>query len=308
MLAIMGGSGCGKTLLLRALAGRPLDPKHFKASGKISLNDGAFFRSSAWHRRIGFVQRSDELYPKLTVRETVRFAGLLKAGPGGFDEAEILEYWQLERIADRLVDQVDNEMFSIGNRKRVAIAVHTVHGPEVLFLDEPSAGLDPRREEQLMADLFAYAQSRQVAIVLTLNPYSSSIFRFFSRILLLCHGQTVFFGPIQDAFWYFERALGRALPVNQSPAEFLTQMITIEIDPAIEDSHAALDELREELRGKWLVWKDLFISPAPSDYPGWIPSSSSNHSWPNSRWSELKILLRREFIEQSRDYPPVIYI
>jgi ATP-binding cassette subfamily G (WHITE) protein 2 len=303
----MGGSGCGKTLMLRALAGRPLDPRHFKATGKISLNDGTYYRSAVWHRRIGFVQRSDELYPKLTVRETVRFAGQLKAGPGHFDEDEMLRKWGLERIADTLVDQTDNEIFSIGNRKRVAIAVHTVHGPDVLFLDEPSAGLDPRREEQLMADLFAYAQGHQVAIVITLNPYSSSIFRFFPKIMLLCHGQTVYFGPFQDAFWYFERALARPLRRRQSPAEYLTELITIEIDPAIEDSHAALDALREELRGKWMIWKDLFISAAPADYPSRITPSGSSPFWPNSRLGELKILLVREFIEQSRDYPPVIY-
>ncbi len=303
----MGGSGCGKTLLLRALAGRPLDPKHFKGSGKITLNDGSYYRSGAWHRRIGFVQRGDELYPKLTVRETVSFSGQLKAGRGAFNEDELLKTWGLERVADRLVEQVDNEMLSIGNRKRVAIAVHTVHDPDVLFLDEPSSGLDPRREEQLMADLHAYAQDHQVAIVITVNPYSSSIFRFFSKIMLLCHGQTVFFGPLQEAFWYFERALGRPIGWQQSPAEFLTQLITIEIIPNAID-HATLDALREELSEKWMIWRGLFISVAPVDYPTWLPSATgSNHSWPNTRRSELTILLRREFIAQSRDYPPVIY-
>lgn len=346
MLAILGGSGCGKTLLLRALAGRPLDRAYFIATGQVSLNQGRFYRSSVWHRRVGFVQRSDELYPKLTVRETVRFAGQLKAGRqqqqqgGGFSEhklAELLRDWDLERVADLLVEQIDNEMASVGNRKRVAIALHTVHNPDVLFLDEPSVGLDPRREEQLIRDLHAYAQKHRIAVVLSANPSRSCVFRHFDRIMLLCHGQTVYFGTLQDAFWYFGRPSHRG---DQSIAEWLTEQVTVEITGSSNSvsssggmssgsdrdtctshtphthhmtqtlpAHEALDQLRNELGQKWSVWRDLFVRPSrpPPGYPRWIPRCRSDDGWPNGFCSELWILLRRELVEQSRDYPPIIY-
>lgn len=308
MLAILGGSGCGKTLLLRCLAGRPFDEGQFRATGRVSLNWGLFYRSGGWHRKIGFVQRTDELYPKLTVRETVLFAGRLKSGRDDFGVDGWLAVWGLERVAGRLVEEIESEMMSIGNRKRVAIAIHTVHRPDVLFLDEPTLGLDPRREEQLIRDIHGFAQRFGVAVVMTINPSRSAVFRYFSRCMVLCHGQTVFFGTLSQALEYFERTTGRPNRAHQSPSEYLTSLVTLEDSGAsLEEQHQLLDELRSQLAGNWSRWRHLFIrSETVSWWPRQIPNAKT-HTWPNSWWKEVKILLRREFIELSRDYPPIIY-
>ena len=173
----MGGSGCGKTLLLRTLAGRPLNSKQFIPSGTVTINNGLFYRSGEWHRKIGFVQRNDELYPKLTVRETILYAVRLKVKLHPTDRVDdILKLWKIDHLANVFIEDIDNEMLSVGNRKRVAIAVHTVHYPNVLFLDEPTVGFDPRREEALIEDLKLFAQSTNSIVILTINPIRVNIY------------------------------------------------------------------------------------------------------------------------------------
>lgn len=298
---------------MRTLAGRPFDRRRFTASGTVLLNLGQFCRSTAWHRKVGFVQRSDELYPKLTVEETVLFAVRLKlVVPEGQTRrvshahrvAQLLKTWSLEHIAERRVCDIDSEMLSVGNRKRVAIAVHTAHRPDVLLLDEPTLGLDPKRAEQLIRDLHNYAVNENTIVIISINPARGAIFRYFSNILLLCHGQTVFFGPVQDALWYFEKICEMPYAAHQNPSDYLIDCVTIDLDDP--EHHPVLDALRARLRDKWLQHRHLFIRNTVA-----VPSTSSASvepvEWPNSWTAEMQWLLRRELIEQVRDYPPMAY-
>ena len=77
-IVLYGPPGCGKTLLIRIIAGRPLDHTQFEVTGMITLNEGKYHRSGEWHRKVAFIQRNDKLYPRLTVRESVLFAARLK--------------------------------------------------------------------------------------------------------------------------------------------------------------------------------------------------------------------------------------
>lgn len=300
-------------MLLRTIAGRPLDYNKFNATGTISLNHGQFYRSGEWHRRIGFVQRNDELYPKLTVRETILYAAKLKMTlkPGEkADEAhqlrvnEILRIWKLQKLADVYIDAIDNEMLSVGNRKRVAIAVHTVHGPNVLFLDEPTVGLDPRREEALMDDLKSFAETTNTIVILTINPTRVNVYDCFAKIMLLCHGQTVFYGTLLDALWYFQSICKFPFVRYQNFSDYFLSIVTLKLEDGT-DFHGDLDRLRERLRGKWDLYRHLFFKE-PRAYPQPITNESAPN-WPNSVFKELQYLVLREFIGQMRDFPPVVF-
>lgn len=262
---------------------------------------------------IGFVQRNDELYPRLTVRETILYAARLKMKlpPGASAEQahearvdEILKFWKLERLADIYIEHVDNEMLSVGNRKRVAIAVHTVHLPNVLFLDEPTVGFDPRREEALIEDLNYFAAATGTIVILTINPIRVNIYDYFAKLMLLCHGQTVFYGTLKDALWYFQSICKFPYVKYQNFSDYLLNIVTLKLDDT-SDFHSDLDRLRARLRAKWIVYRHLFFTE-PRTYQQPILNESV-HDWPNTFVSELKYLVNREFLGQIRDFPPIIF-
>src|SRR5436190_11351746 len=130
LLAVIGPNGAGKTTLLSILAG-------------VQQSDGGTLARAP--RDIGWVPQQAALYGKLTVRENLDLFGRLERcdDPAGA-AARMLELTELGERAD---DQVAT--LSTGNRQRVNIAVGLLSEPEVLLLDEPSAGLDSRQRERL---------------------------------------------------------------------------------------------------------------------------------------------------------------
>lgn len=139
VLAVVGPNGAGKSTLLRLLAGlgRP-------SAGSLAIG-GAGGDRRARRARVGLVAHATLLYPALTARENLRFAGRLfgVADPAA-RAAELLAAFELEAVADRAVGTI-----SRGTAQRVAIARALAHDPPVLLLDEPFTGLDPRAAERL---------------------------------------------------------------------------------------------------------------------------------------------------------------
>jgi ABC-2 type transport system ATP-binding protein len=133
----LGPNGAGKTTTIRILLDL-LRPTSGSASvlGLDPRRDAVEAR-----RRIGYLPGDLALYPKLTARETVDYLGSLRGGyPAG----------SVERLADRLDLELDRPIgaFSHGNRQKVGLLQAFAHEPELLVLDEPSAGLDPLLQQE----------------------------------------------------------------------------------------------------------------------------------------------------------------
>jgi len=129
---LLGPNGSGKTTLIRLLTGlgRP-------TSGRAEVL-GVAMPSRANLARIGYMTQSDGIYPALTVAENVRFFGALY---GVVDRDADVRALRLVELSDRGSDV--SGTLSGGLRRRLSLACALVHRPAVLFLDEPTVGVDP---------------------------------------------------------------------------------------------------------------------------------------------------------------------
>jgi cobalt/nickel transport system ATP-binding protein len=193
-LAILGANGSGKTTLLLHLNGT-LHPR----AGEVLL-DGEVMRYDApslisWRRRVGLVlQNADDQLFAPSVSEDVSF------GPLNLDlsEAETrqrvdfaLRAMHIAHLADRAT-----HMLSFGQKKRVAIAGLVAMQPEILLLDEPTAGLDHQGTEDLLAVLEGL-QRQNTTLVFTTHDVELA-YRFADDVALFDAGVTIAQGPAPE--------------------------------------------------------------------------------------------------------------
>ncbi len=170
--ALVGPNGAGKTTLLRCLAAleTPL-------SGKITVDDvDVAERPRAAHRRIGFLQDFFGLYDDLSVRRCLRYHAAAHDVPRAERPQRIAITAERLGLTERL-DQKAGQL-SRGFRQRVAIGQAIIHGPKVLMLDEPAAGLDPEARQEL-SNLLLTLRAEGMTIIVSshilveLEDYSS---------------------------------------------------------------------------------------------------------------------------------------
>ena len=139
VLGLLGPNGSGKTTLLRMLTGY-LSP----TAGRLSVAgfDTERQRMEA-RRRIGYVPESLPLYSHMRVREFLRFMAELRGLSASAADRAVAEVAEQVALTDRLRAPI--RTLSRGYRQRVAIGQALVHRPDILVLDEPTNGLDPRQ-------------------------------------------------------------------------------------------------------------------------------------------------------------------
>ena len=139
ILGFLGPNGAGKTTTMRVLTGF-LPP----TLGKVTVAGYDVLQESLEvKRRTGYLPETPPLYTDMRVEEMLAFAGRIKGVPRRELQQRIAETAEKTAIADVLQKIVGH--LSKGYRQRVGLAVALIHNPEVLVLDEPTAGLDPKQ-------------------------------------------------------------------------------------------------------------------------------------------------------------------
>ena len=139
ILGFLGPNGAGKTTTMRVLTGY-MPPSEGKA---IVAGYDVFEQPIEAKRRTGYLPETPPLYPEMTVREYLTFVARIKGVPRKESKARIGEMMKKTRIDD-VADRHCGKL-SKGYRQRVGLAQAMLHNPEVLILDEPTAGLDPKQ-------------------------------------------------------------------------------------------------------------------------------------------------------------------
>lgn len=197
-VGLLGPSGCGKTTFLDAVSGlRPA------SDGSVLINRMNLYQfAQSFRTSMGYVPQEDIMHRQLTVEECLRFAAGLRL-PGDTSPAE------LKARVDEVIEQVGLEerrqmpisLLSGGQRKRVSIAIEILSKPSILFLDEPTAGLDPHTEVQIM-QLFRELANQGATLLTTTHVLGS--FSLFDNVVIMVAGKLAFYGPPNQLLKYFQ--------------------------------------------------------------------------------------------------------
>ncbi|MBQ0025239.1 MAG: ATP-binding cassette domain-containing protein [Bacteroidales bacterium] len=209
LVAIMGGSGTGKTTLLSLLNGT-IAPQ----SGTLTINGHPISEQSA-RGMIGFVPQDDLLIEELTVYQNLYYTARLCFD--GMSEEQlhdrvmaVLRDLCLDHASDLVVGSPLNKTISGGQRKRLNIALELIREPAVLFLDEPTSGLSSADTENVLG-LLKDQTNKGKLVVVNIHQPSSDVYKLFDRLWLLDKGgYPVFDGNPIEAVTYFKRAANYA--------------------------------------------------------------------------------------------------
>ncbi|NWX47037.1 ABCG2 protein, partial [Steatornis caripensis] len=222
--AILGPTGSGKSSLLDILAARK-DPHGL--SGDILINGApqpANFKCTS-----GYVVQDDVVMGTLTVRENLKFSAALRL-PKSVKEQEknervnrIIKELDLSKVADSKVGTQFTRGVSGGERKRTNIGMELITDPAILFLDEPTTGLDASTANAVLLLLKRMAKQGKT-IIFSIHQPRYSIFRLFDNLTLLAAGRVLYHGPTQHAMEYFQSIGYKCEPYN-NPADFFLDVI-----------------------------------------------------------------------------------
>ncbi len=151
---LLGPNGSGKTTLIRLLTGMT------RATAGSATVLGVRMPDRANLARIGYMTQGDGVYPSLTVAENAQF---FAAAYGVEDAAQVADALRLVGLADRSKMIVGT--LSGGQRRRLSLACALVHRPPVLFLDEPTVGVDPQLRVQFWGHFRTLADAGTTIVV-----------------------------------------------------------------------------------------------------------------------------------------------
>jgi ABC-2 type transport system ATP-binding protein len=191
IFAFLGPNGAGKTTTIRMLT-TMLRP----TSGQIEL-DGIDVQRNPFEarQRFGIVFQDSSLDSELTARENLQIHAVLYHMPRRTRAARIEHLLRLFDLWDRRDDVVKH--FSGGMRRRLEIARGLLHTPKVIFLDEPTIGLDPQTRNQLWTHVGQLNESERVTVFLTTH-YMEEAERAAHRIAIIDHGRIIAQGSPEE--------------------------------------------------------------------------------------------------------------
>lgn len=178
--AIFGRSGCGKTTLLRAVAGLERMQGHVRVAGKSWQEADLFLPPD--QRLVGYVFQEAALLPHLTVRGNLEYAHR-RAKTRRIGQAEVIEWLALQELLERRPSELSG-----GERQRVAVGRALLRSPELLLMDEPLAALDLQARAAILGHLERLRDELSIP-VLYVTHATDEVARLADRVVWLDSGR-----------------------------------------------------------------------------------------------------------------------
>ncbi|PNY25851.1 ABC transporter ATP-binding protein/permease [Tolypocladium capitatum] len=261
LTAIIGGSGSGKTTLLNTMAER-VTSSRLSQEGSTTFNG----KLGVHNIRHAYVMQQDILLPTLTVRETLQYSADLRLPPSTSTQDrlrvvdEVIRELGLKECADTRIGNSQHRGCSGGEKRRVSIGVQLLANPSVLFLDEPTTGLDATSAFQLVRTLKTLARKGRTVIT-TIHQPRSEIWDLFDNLIVLSRGSPVYSGSISDCLPWFE-AQGFQLPPFVNPAEYIIDIAAVDNrTPELEEESSTRVKV---LTAAWRSESESRFAPLPT--------------------------------------------
>ncbi|CCD64918.2 ABC transporter domain-containing protein [Caenorhabditis elegans] len=305
VLALMGGSGAGKTTLMNILA--HLDTNGVEYLGDVTVN-GKKITKQKMRQMCAYVQQVDLFCGTLTVREQLTYTAHMR-----MKNATVQQ--KMERVENVLRDMnltdcqntligIPNRMkgISIGEKKRLAFACEILTDPKILFCDEPTSGLDAFMASEVVRALLDLANKGKTIIVVLHQP-SSTVFRMFHKVCFMATGKTVYHGAVDRLCPFFDK-LGPdfRVPESYNPADFVMSEISISPETEQEDV-TRIEYLIHEYQNSDIGTQMLKKTrTAVDEFGGYGDDEDDGESRYNSTFgTQFEILLKRSLRTTFRD-------
>ena len=228
------------------MSGREIS-KNLNKTGKITVNGSDKDKLANFSAFSAYVQQDDILFQTMTVRECLEFAARLKLSGDEAEKVTRVNYiiatlkltkCQNTRIGGPLVKGVSG-----GERKRTSIGVELITDPSLIFLDEPTTGLDSFTATSVMETLGDLARYQKRTVISTIHQPNSDIYEMFDNLMLLARGRILYFNLAKHAVNYFG-SIGFKCPELSNPADFFMSMMSkesIEFEKEDESGSANVD-------------------------------------------------------------------
>jgi ABC-2 type transport system ATP-binding protein len=190
IFSLLGPNGAGKTTTISMLSCL-LSP----TSGEARVDGRSVTKDAKPVKQIiGVVPQEIALYDTISARENLRFWGKMYGLRGGQLQERITAVLDIAGLADRADEKV--EKYSGGMKRRINIAVSLLHNPQVLYMDEPTVGIDPQSRRRIM-DTVNELNEKGLTVIYTTH-YMEEAQELSNRIGIIDHGDLIALGTIDE--------------------------------------------------------------------------------------------------------------
>lgn len=210
VLGLLGPNGAGKSTTIAMVCGLTAPD-----AGRVLVGDAALAQhEAACKRRIGLVPQDLALFEDLPAQANVELFGALYGLAPGRAKRRAAEVLAAVGLAERARDKPAT--YSGGMKRRLNIACALVHDPEVLLLDEPTAGVDPQSRNAIFDTLLALKATGKALVYTT--HYMEEVERLADRVVIVDHGRVVAQGTLPALYGTLPMAQKLTLELEDEPA------------------------------------------------------------------------------------------
>ncbi|KAJ0175781.1 hypothetical protein K1T71_008940 [Dendrolimus kikuchii] len=301
LTCILGPSGAGKSTLLNILAGYVSNG----VSGRVTVNGHP--RDMKMFKKLStYIMQDDLLQPRLTVEESMWIAANLKLGLElGKAEKELIVEEILVTLGLWDHRNTRTECLSGGQLKRLSVALELVNNPPIIFLDEPTTGLDIVSIRQLVVLLRLLSRQGRT-IICTVHQPSASLFALFDRVYVLTRGKCCYQGAA-PLLVPFLAEVGHVCPTTHNPADFVLETLLADGESAAQMSELCqngklcrkLDRITARGGRKPVLHSDDSIQRIYIEHV--TKEQTQKMEFPTTFLTQFCILTKRMFVQNKRN-------